>query len=125
MGEVTPEPGLDSTVRDRDEARVKLPRWPKPVLLIVCLGLVAAVGASGLLVGYKLRSSTEEQIQAAAAPVLVTAHVQYQTEQLDPVNGTIGSVATYQYLPVAAHYPGQMVVTEVGPSLGNRCCRVV
>ena len=119
MGEVTPEPGLDSTVRDQDEARVKLPRWPKPVLLIVCLGLVAAVGASGLLVGYKLRSSTEEQIQAAAAPVLVTAHVQYQTEQLDPVNGTIGSVATYQYLPVAAHYPGQMVVTKLGPSLGQ------
>lgn len=105
--------------RDSVEGGVRLPRWPRPVLLIVSLVLVAAIGASGLWVGYALRSSTEQQIRLAAAPVVATGRVAYQTQQLDPVTGTVGSVASYQYVPPAAGFPGLVVVTQQGATVGQ------
>jgi hypothetical protein len=87
--------------------------------LIVSLVLVAAIGASGLWVGYALRSSTEQQIRLAAAPVVATGRVGYQTQQLDPVTGTVGSVASYQYVPPAAGFPGPVVVTQQGAVVGQ------
>lgn len=106
--------------RDLAAGGVRLPRWPRPALLIVSLTLVVAIGASGLWVGYVLRSSTEQQIRLAAAPVVATARVGYQTEQLDPVTGTIGSVASYQYIPPAAGFPGPIVVTRQGATVGEQ-----
>jgi hypothetical protein len=108
------ESGLDAAA-----GGVRLPRWPRPVLLIVSLVLVAAIGASGLWVGYALRSSTEQQIRLAAAPVVATGRVGYQTQQLDPVTGTVGSVASYQYVPPAARFAGPVVVTQQGATVGQ------
>jgi hypothetical protein len=87
--------------------------------LIVSLVLVAAIGASGLWVGYALRSSTEQQIRLAAAPVVATGRVGYQTQQLDPVTGTVGSVASYQYVPPGAGFLGPVVVTQQGAIVGQ------
>jgi hypothetical protein len=85
----------------------------------VSLLLVAVIGGSGLYAGYVLRSSTEQQIQLAAAPVVATARVEYQTQQLDPITGTVGSVASYQYVPPATQFAGPLVVTQQGVKVGE------
>jgi hypothetical protein len=110
---------VDAGLPDDPARGVRLPRWPRPVLLIVSLMLITVIGASGLWAGYLLRSSTEQQIQQAAAPVVATARVGYQTEQLESVTGTVGSVASYQYVPPAAGFPGPVVVTQQGATVGK------
>jgi hypothetical protein len=110
---------MGDSLRRQITGEVRLPRWPRPVLLIVILLLVAVIGASGLYAGYVLRSSTEQQIRLAASPVVATAQVEYQTQQLDPITGTVGSVASYQYVPPATQFSGPLVVTQQGVKVGE------
>ena len=97
---------------------VRLARWPHPVLLILSLLGVVAVGAGGLGAGYMLRSSTEQRIQTASLPVEVTAEVRYQVRELDPVTGTVSTAAGYQYVPTAESFSGPIVVTNSGAGVG-------
>jgi hypothetical protein len=110
---------MGDSVRRQSMGEVRLPRWPRPVLLIVSLLLVAVIGGSGLYAGYVLRSSTGQQIRLAASPVVATARVEYQTQQLDPITGTVGSVASYQYVPPATQFSGPLVVTQQGLKVGE------
>lgn len=102
-----------------DSGSIRLQRWPRPVLSLMVLVLVLAVGAGGLTLGYIMRSNTSSAIAAASKAVPVYRAAELQSLQLTPVSGTIAPVSTFDYLPASGAFTGQPVVTQLGPASGQ------